>query len=545
MLKRVLDLLLPQEKKLLVRVIISIFVVAMLDFISLASLMPILYFLLKGGDNTMAVVQFSIVAFVVILVKFILNTKLGKFQGNFTLSLYKRLSFSLFHNYYSYGLMYIKDKGYSTLGHSVNYMCYAFSQGVVAPFMRLVADLLLISLVTLALLVYDWKTVLVLYLSFVPLVVSYRPIVKDKVKLYGKEDYKAKQSQARIVADSFRGYSDLETNNAFPKLLKQFEDGLNTISNSRLKLESLQRIPLFISEMAIIIGLVVMVMIGGENASVLVGVFAVAAFRLVPALRGIISSYNIIQNSIPCIEVLEEGLKVNDDIQAKESEKGITFNHTIQISDIEYNYGTTTVKIGSHTIHKGEYVGFKGYSGIGKTTLFNILLGFLFPSKGEITIDGVRLELSNRRSWLDKIGYVPQDPFIFNGTIAQNIALGEDGFLPHKVEDILSKVKLSDWLKSLPSGINTKVGESGCNLSGGQKQRIAIARALYKGAQVLLLDEATSSVDVATERDINNMLFELKNSHRELTILSIAHRESTLSYCSRIINLEDNECQQC
>ncbi len=537
MVRRVLNLLLPQERKKLVKVVVSIFINALLDFASLASLMPLLFFLLEGTNEVKAILGFSMIAFLMVSLKGFVSIKLGKYQASYTMSLYKRLSSSLFSNYYNNGLLFIKEQGYSSLGHSVNYMCYTFSQGIIFPLMKILADFLLILLVTLAMLVYEWKTVLVLYLSFLPFMAAYLFFVRDRLKNYAKEDFNAKKMQARIVSDAFRGYQDLEINNSFGVMLKSFNAGLDTISTNRAKMDTLQRIPLFISEFAIIAGFLIMLLIGGGNTSIILGIFAVAAFRLIPALRWILTGYNTIQNSIPCIDVIEKGLE-SCKVECS-NEQHIPFSNNIRVSDLIFNYGNSPITFGSFTISKGEYVGFRGYSGIGKTTLFNLILGFLSPSAGKIEIDGKSLTPANRASWLHNIGYVPQDPYIFEGTVVQNIALGKEDASPERVLEVLEKVRLLEWVNSLPDSINTTLGEGGSRLSGGQKQRIAIARALYKGARVLLLDEATSSVDIAAEREINTMLCELKSVQNDLTILSIAHRESTLAFCDRIIDLEE------
>lgn len=540
MIKRILNLLEPQEKKEGIKVTGSIFVLALLDFVSLASLMPLLYFLMEGVDETKAILGFSVIAFVLVSVKSIMSVKLGRYQGKFTMSLYRRLSFRLFSNYYNNGLLFIKEHGYSSLGHSVNYMCYSFSQGIISPLMKILADSLLILLVTAALLIYDWKTVIVLYLCCIPFMIAYILFVKDKIKILAKEDFNAKKMQARVVADSFRGYQELETNNAFEFLQKSFLEGLDTISDSRLKMDTLQRIPLFISEVAIIAGFLVMLLIGGQNASIMIGIFAIAAFRLIPSLRGILSCYNTIHNSLPCIEVLEQGLKDDSNVVLPQNNVVFLCNE-LTISGVTFAYGEKVLNFGTHIINKGEYVGICGYSGVGKTTLFNLILGFLTPHKGEILIDGVTLNAGNRKSWLKHIGYVPQEVFIFNGTLAQNIALGYADIDMERVEETLNMVSLAEWVSAeLPDGLQSNLGEGGSKLSGGQKQRIGIARALYKGASVLLLDEATSALDNNTEREINLMLEDLRKKNNGLTILSIAHRESTLAYCSRIINLEEN-----
>ena len=142
-------------------------------------------------------------------------------------------------------------------------------------------------------------------------------------------------------------------------------------------------------------------------------------------------------------------------------------------------------------------------------------------------------------SWLRRVGYVPQEVYIFHGSLAENIALGCKEIDRERVLRILRQVSLDKWLQTLPEGMDTVLGKSGGRLSGGQKQRIGIARALYKDIDVLLLDEATSALDNATEREINETLNELKRTYERLTVLSIAHRESSLAYCDRVITLEN------
>lgn len=192
-------------------------------------------------------------------------------------------------------------------------------------------------------------------------------------------------------------------------------------------------------------------------------------------------------------------------------------------------------------IRKGEYVGFRGYSGVGKSTLFNLLLGFLKPTTGKVCVDDTILTSEVQASWLRKVGYVPQDVYIFQGTLAENIALGCKDVNRERILQMLEQVSLGKWIQTLENGIDTQLGEVGGRLSGGQKQRIGIARALYKNIDVLLLDEATSALDNKTEGEVNETLGELKRTYERLTILSIAHRESSLAYCDRVITLEKED----
>jgi ABC-type multidrug transport system fused ATPase/permease subunit len=538
MIRRILDLLEPEEKRKGVKVTGSIFIVALLDFVGLASLLPVLYYLLEGGESKMAALYFSMLAIGVILFKSLVSAILSRYQSKYLLGIYKRLSFRLYSNYYSNGLLFIREKGYSTLGHSVNFMCYTFSERILSPLMRMAGELLLVILVTAALLIYDWRTMAVLYLCFVPFMLLYVTFVRKKVKQYGEQEFKAKREQSKIVNDTFRGYTELEINDAFPALQESFLNGVDEVSRNRINMETVQMFPRFLSELAVIIGMVIMVLLGGENARMLVGIFAVSAFRLMPALRYLLAGYTQIQNALPSLEIIEQGVIKNNNVNLQSNV--VSLYNSLEIRSIKFSYGDKIIDLGSHKIEKGEYIGFCGYSGVGKTTLFNLILGFLKPLEGEILIDGIPLTSENRKSWLKQIGYVPQEVFIFNGTIAENIALGYKDVDFEKVNKVLEMVSLLDWVAELPDGVKSSLGEGGGKLSGGQKQRIGIARALYKGASVLLLDEATSSLDNNTEREINEMLQELKKEIPDLTILSIAHRESTLTYCNRIINLEEN-----
>ena len=539
-LKRIYRLLLPEERKTGGKVAVTVFVTALLDFVGLAALLPILYYLLEGGENRQAALWFSLLAVGIIVFKGLLVVGFSRFQNRYLLSLYRRLSFSLFSSYYRKGLLFIREQGSNRLGYEVNYMCFAFSQSMLAPLLCMVADGLLILLVTTALFVYDWLTVLVLYGSFLPFMVVYVWGVRKRVKKYGEQELQAKREQAKVVMDTFRGFTELEVSGAFPTRQEAFLEGLDKVTRSRVKLDTIMRMPLFLSELSVIVGLAILVTCGTGDVKVLVGVFAVAAFRLLPALRTLLVGWTQVQNVMCCLDVLEEGLKEEHPL-TETPLRTINFDKEIQVCHLSYAYpgGELVLDDFNAIIRKGEYVGFRGYSGVGKSTLFNLLLGLLKPTKGEIRIDHAVLDAEVQTSWLRRVGYVPQEVFIFHGTLAENIALGSKVVDRERIQNILHQVCLDKWLQTLPDGIDTVLGESGGRLSGGQKQRLGIARALYKDIDVLLLDEATSALDNATEREVNETLIELKRTYERLTILSIAHRESSLAYCDRVITLEN------
>jgi len=171
--------------------------------------------------------------------------------------------------------------------------------------------------------------------------------------------------------------------------------------------------------------------------------------------------------------------------------------------------------------------------------LINILLGFLEPGEGEVCIDDIPLSEEYLVSWRNLIGYVQQEVFLIDGTLAENIALGYGEIDEHKVIEIAKRASLSELIDELPNGIHSMVGERGSRISVGQRQRIGIARALYSGAKVLFFDEATSSLDTETEKEITEAIKTLSDG--DLTMFIIAHRHSTLKYCDRIIEIKKGE----
>lgn len=539
-LKRIYRLLLTEERKTGGKVASTIFLTALLDFVGLAALLPILYYLLEGGQNQQAAMWFCLLAVGVILFKCLLTVGFSRFQNRYLLSLYRRLSFSLFSSYYRRGLLFIREQGSNRLGYEVNSMCFAFSQSILAPLLRMAGDGLLVLWVTIALLVYDYQTVLILYASFLPVMGIYIWGVRKRIRKYGMEEQQAKREQTKIVMDTFRGFAELEVNGAFPTRQATFLERMDKITQSRVKQDTIMKLPLFLSELSVVMGLTILVTTTSGDVKMLVGVFAVSAFRLLPALRTLLSGWTSIQHALCCLDVIEEGLKDSGENEVIPSSQSISFEREISIRHLSYAYphGETVLKDFNLCIRKGEYVGFRGYSGVGKSTLFHLLLGLLKPTEGEIRIDDNVLTPDIQALWLHRVGYVPQEVFVFQGTLAENIALGRKEVNKNRILQVLKQVNLGKWIQSLPNGIDTVLTESGGQLSGGQKQRIGIARALYKEMDVLLLDEATSALDNQTEKEINETLCQLRQIYNKLTILSIAHRESSLTYCNRIITIE-------
>ncbi|MBD9092054.1 MAG: ABC transporter ATP-binding protein [Bacteroides oleiciplenus] len=549
MIKKIIQLLPEGQRKRGIWVTLSVLLRAVLDFAGVAALVPILLVVVKqdGGRGTMLALCGAVLLFV--LLKNALVVLLARAQSGYQLEIYREFSRRMFANYYYRGLLFLKGKSSVLLGHEVNYVCYMFSSCVLAPVFRMAGEAVLALLMVTALVVWEPLAGVLLCVSFFPLAALYVGLVRKRLRRYGMEELEARRKQSRTVVEAFRGYAELEIAQAFHTSLAAFNQGLELIIRSRLRMEVYQLFPSFLSEIAIVGGLALLTGTGSGDLGLVSGVFAVAAFRLIPAVRSLLNSWVTLQNASHTIAVVEEGIsdEPQQDIQSGQRQEediskgaSFTFNHSLELRGLGFAFpdGHTLFNGLNLSIGRGERIGIRGASGAGKSTLFNLMLGFFPPTSGKILIDGRELTAANRSEWHKLVGYVPQEIFIIEGTLADNIALGQPQADRVKVIQILEQVQLKEWADELPQGLDTPLGEYGNRLSGGQKQRIGIARALYKEAEVLFFDEATSALDNRTEQEINHALEELSLRHRELTLVVIAHRESSLAFCDRIFDLD-------
>ena len=542
MIKEIIQLLPEKQRKRGVWVAFSVLLRAILDFAGVAALIPILLVVVKqgGGRGMMLALCGAVLLFV--LLKNALVAFLARVQSRYQLEIYREFSKQVFANYYHRGLLFLKGKSSVQLGHEVNYVCYMFSSCVLAPVFRMAGEAVLVLLMVTALVVWEPLAGFLLCASFLPLAGLYVGLVRRRLRRYGMEELEARRKQSRTVVEAYRGYAELEIARAFHTSLASFDQGMEFIVHNRLRMEVYQLFPSFLSEVAIVTGLALLIGTGSGDLGLVSGVFAVAAFRLIPAVRAVLNSWVTLQNASHTITVVKEG--ISDKLQqGTQNQTPFTLKQNIELRKLSFAFpdGHTLFSNLTLSISCGERIGVRGASGSGKSTLFNLMLGFFPPTSGEILIDGRKLTSTNRSEWHKQVGYVPQEIFIIEGTLADNIALGQSQVDLTKVMQVLEQVQLKEWADELPQGLDTPLGEYGSRLSGGQKQRIGIARALYKEAEVLFFDEATSALDNKTEQEINHALEMLSREHRELTLIVIAHRESSLAFCDRIFDLDSGK----
>ena len=289
MLKQIYGLLSDKERKRGVWIAFSVLLRALLDFAGIAALIPVLLSVFGEKVNLNEALLLCLAALVFVLLKNGLSMLLTRFQSAFLLDLFKEFSRKIFCNYYHRGLLFLKSKSSVQLGHEVTFVCYIFSLCVLSPIFRLAGEALLLFLIILALLLWEPIVGLLLCVGFLPMVMLYIWALKGKLRKYGAEELEARRVQNRTVVEAFRGYTELEISQAFQSSLSSFDKGLKIINHSRLRMETLQLFPTCLSEVSIVVGLALLLLVAENDIGVVGVVFAIATYRMIPAVRSILN----------------------------------------------------------------------------------------------------------------------------------------------------------------------------------------------------------------------------------------------------------------
>lgn len=543
---------------------LTIFVRALLNFVGIAALLPLLYLILDtdniasnkvlnslyelGGFQSVEsfVIAVAIGVLLFIVGKSLVNILLYRVERDYIYNLYRQLSRRLFTSYFAKGLQFVKSKNSAVLSRNINVVCYTFVTGVLRPMATLASEVILLLLLFVSVAIYSPMGALLALLVFIPAALLYFALMRYRLDRYGDAENEAQRRKYRDVIETFRGYADIEINNAFPHQLSRFDQEIDTIVKVGRKNATISMLPQNFTEIGLVVGMALLLvlgtLLGSADMKMLFGIFAIAGLRLLPSARNIMSAWSALRYNRYTIKTLQEANAEAEEL-VEQSEERLPFGDAIEMRNLSFRFEEDkhdTLHNLSLTIRKGEKVGINGESGAGKTTLLNLLLGLYKPTEGGVYIDGELLDSTLRRKWQNSIGYVSQSTFLSDSTILSNIALGcneEDVDMAH-IERCIEAASLSEFVASLPKGVHTRIGECGALLSGGERQRIGIARALYKKADILFFDEATSSLDKNTEQMINGAIERLSSANKELTIVVVAHRDSSLGYCDRIITLE-------
>ena len=419
--------------------------------------------------------------------------------------------------------------------------------------LKLSTSLFTASLILLSLLLVNWKLAIfiITLLTLIYYLISLK--VKKELNTNGKKITISYPSQLKSVNEGLGSIREVLLNNSQNFYLNIFKKTDQLIKNLQAKNKFLADSPKFVIEGFSLIILITIPFYLKNNLSNFnfilpsLGVIVFSLQKLLPAIQNIYTSWAIIQSKSPSLRKIFDLLEQKVEFDFKNIKLSpIKFKNSITLENVDFKYknSKSVLKNINLIIKKGELIGIKGVTGSGKTTLINILMGLLNPSSGSFYIDNLNISESDsekyKYSWMKKIALVPQDIYLTDNSFIENIAFGvPNNEINFKlVKECAKKSLIESFINESRNGYRTIIGEKGIKLSGGQRQRIAIARALYKKAEVIILDEATSALDTKTEELV---MKSINNLSKNITIIMIAHRLSTLEICDRVITIENGK----
>jgi ABC-type multidrug transport system fused ATPase/permease subunit len=417
--------------------------------------------------------------------------------------------------------------------------------------MNFISEVITVSFILVYLLMIDWMTTLLMVAVLgVFMCVVYRILKYYQIKA-GEAARRSAGNVNKWVLQTFGGIKEIKAFNRERYFLNKYDEAYRISNDISIKSSVRNQYPRYILEAVCISSIMLVVCIRVQMGVELVAfatslsAFIVAAVRLMPSFNRLTNYIGTIMYSKAATDNIYNDLKEQEELDNKRKSEGsrdgeLTFNHALKVENLYFKYPKGEENIfedASVEIPKNKSVAFIGSSGAGKSTFADIILGLLRPDSGKVSVDGYDIfECIN--SWHHMVGYIPQVIYLMDDTIRKNILFGLDDKDDEKLWESLKLAQLDDFVRSLPEGLDTQIGDRGVRLSGGQRQRIGIARALYNKPELLLLDEATSALDNETESAVMEAV---ENLHGHTTMIIIAHRLSTISHCDKVYEVADGK----
>jgi ABC-type multidrug transport system fused ATPase/permease subunit len=570
-IKKILFLLSPDERLSAFFLMLMILIMALLDLIGVASILPFMAVLTSPSlietniflhnmfefskifgieNNQQFLFALGVLVFLLLIISLSFKALLSYVQVRFIMMREYSISKSLIEGYLHQPYSWFLSRHSADLGKTIlSEVTYLIGNGL-NPLIELIAKGVVAFTLIVLLIIIDPKLALIVgcTLSFFYGLIFF--FVRRFLNRIGKERLKNNNLRFTSVSEAFGAAKEVKVGGLEKTYIEKFSDAAKNFALNQASSQVVGQLPRFILE-AISFGgimLIILYLTGKtgnfNNALPILSLYVFAGYRLLPALQTIYFSFTQLSFIKPAIDSLSDDIKSLKPKNLNQNQDVLLLNKAITLKNVYYNYpnaSRTALRDVNINIPAKSTVGLIGKTGSGKTTAVDIVLGLLEPQKGTLEVDGQIITKQNSRAWQRSIGYVPQHIYLSDDTIAANIAFGvhSKNINQKTVEKVAKIANLHEFiLDELPKQYLTTVGERGVRLSGGQRQRIGIARALYRNPQVLILDEATSALDNQTEKVVMDAI---NNISKDITIILIAHRLNTVNNCDIIFKLEKGE----
>ncbi len=498
---------------------------------------------------------FFLFAGLMVLVALVLGNAFNAFTlwyvTKFSWDFQVRLSASLFYSIITKPYIHFVNRNSSDIAKNILVESTQIAQGVLLALTKIISN----SLITFCICVFlFWLNPLITFIVVLVFIIAYAfiyVVVRRPVKRIGEHRFTVNTKRFNSVTQAFGSLKEVKLLNKETEFVDIYSNSAYTFARTITLQAVLSLVPKYIIE-ALAFGLLVVIIlymlyfdVSMQMFLPIASGFALAGYRILPALQGIYVAINTIRFNAPVLDAVEQDLLL-DEYHDSRYIVSMPFKNNLKLVDASYTYpgsDKASVKNLNLEIPRQSFVAFVGKTGAGKTTIVDILLGLIVPDRGRYYVDGVEINKTNIKSWQANLGYVPQEIFLLDDTIAANIAFGvpSTDIDMLAVEEAAKIANIHEFISiSLPDGYCTRVGERGVRLSGGERQRIGIARALYQDPDILVLDEATSALDSATENIVHNAI---ARTAEIKTVIVIAHRLSTVRDCDTIFFLKNGQIE--
>ena len=572
-IKKILKLLNERERKRLYMLFGVMTISALIEVAGIVSILPFLslitnptlinnnrilnwlYTTLNFQSPNMFLIFIGVMVLLVLIVSNILVILTMWGVARFTNMCNFTISKRLLSRYLYQPYVFFLNKNTSELGKNILSEVAIVTSGVLIPLMQIISrGIVALFIFAMLIAVEPLLALSVMVVLGVAYVFIYK-MVKKKISDIGKIRFSANTELYKVVDEAFGGIKQLKLLGFEEVFISRYSKPSSEYARHNATYQIISGMPRYIMEVVAIGGIISVVLYllasdrGFQDALPIIGLFTFAAYRIMPALQNIYASVTAIRFYVHALDVLYEDMyffehKSYTTTYSKKKFSTLNLQKELKLEEITFSYPGTrkpvidnlNIKIDSNTS-----VAFVGKTGVGKTTIADIVLGLLRPYSGRMLVDGVEITDDNLPGWQKNLGYIPQDIYLLDDTVTRNIAFGvpDEKIDMNIVKGVAQIANIHNFVtEELPNGYQTVVGERGVRLSGGQRQRIGIARALYHNPGVLVLDEATSALDGATEKEV----FEaINNIAKTKTLIIIAHRLTTVKDCDVIYVLKDGK----
>ncbi len=573
-LKKILYLLTSREYKQAILLLIMVTIMALLDVIGVASILPFMAVVTNpdiietnlilnrifqasnkfGVENyTQFLFFLGLFVFLLLITSLLFKAFTTYVQVRFTKMREYSISKRIFENYLHQPYSWFLNRNSADLGKTIlSEVAMIVSYGI-TPLINIVSKGLVALALTVLLIIVDVKLAAIVAFTMGSAYGLIYFFTNSYLEKAGEQRVENNRLRFMAVNEAFGASKEVKVGSLEQFFIERYSDSAKSYSKLQALVIILSQLPRFFLEAVAFGGIMLMILYlmtqkGSFNSAIpLISLYVFAGYRLIPSMQGIFTSFNQLSYVDSSLNSLYEDLKNLKKPNIKQDSKKITFNKTIALKNICYNYpnsSKTALKNVNINVLAQTSVGLVGVTGSGKTTTIDVILGLLNAQKGTLEVDGQIITKNNYRAWQSLIGYVPQYIYLSDDNVSANIAFGKNikNIDQNAVEKAAKIANLHDFvINELPKEYQTNIGERGVKLSGGQKQRIGIARALYHDPQILILDEATSALDHTTE----NILMEaIANIGKNKTIIIIAHRLSTVKNCDKIYLFDKGEIKK-